>query len=319
MNTSYASQQDYETAIQSAASQWNNAGAYFQFSQGSDVSYNKGNEPDGIYQVAWYFENNTPNHAITVVDHPDGVNITKVETYFNQNYIFSANPTSDQLDIWSTACHEFGHWLYLGDETSSSCSPNVMYKYLADGDVTHRYLTQDDKDGIKYIYGNIQGIEDYITLTEDLDHYDVNHTYVGYIHRNFVDVSPIGDYIVSWDNWKITASYGCGEVQLYGGSSGDFVLQNLPDGYLWERDVNGYVIGTLSTGGTDNDGVHHTASIPIKIGNVPNTFITSGTLTSDTYWCGNISLTGTVTVPSGYPMSLICLPAGRDVGHILFL
>jgi parallel beta-helix repeat protein len=87
---------------------------------------------------------------------------------------------------------------------------------------------------------------------------------------------------------------------LYDSPNSNFEIPDLPEGYHWNRDENGYVIGTLSTGGTDNDGVHHTASVPIKISNVPNTFITQGNLTADTtFWCGDISLTGTVTVPSG--------------------
>ena len=161
------------------------------------------------------------------------------------------------------------------------------------------------------------GIEDGIYISEDLTHYDINHLYVGYIHRTFVDVAPYGDYIVSWDNWQIRASYGCGDILLYDGS-GAFQLPSLPDGYPWERDGNGYVIGTLSTGGTDNDGFHHTASLPIKISSVPNTFITSGTLTTDTYWCGTISLTGSITVPSGItltvnPGTVVKFPSGASL------
>lgn len=32
---------------------------------------------------------------------------------------------------------------------------------------------------------------------------------------------------------------------------------------------------------------------------MPNYTITSGTLSNDTYWCGDISITGTITVPTG--------------------
>ena len=75
----------------------------------------------------------------------------------------------------------------------------------------------------------------------------------------------------------------------------------------------------MSTGGTDNTGSHHSAAIPIKISNVPNTFITQGSLTKDTtYWCGDFSLTGTVTVPSGKvlkvsPTSRIKFPSNASL------
>ena len=312
--TSFATQQDYENAIDSAAAQWDNAGANFKFAKGSDVNYSQGNEPSDISQVGYYINDQDSSNAITVPYVWDGTDtLAKVETYLNQAYIFSANPNSDELDIWTTAAHEFGHWLDLLDETDPSCSQNVMYKYLANGNTSRRYLTQDDKDGIISIYGDaITGIKDYITITEDLNYYNVNQYYLNYIHASFVDEDGDGgsEGITSWDNWQIKASYSCGEVLLYDNPSPDFELPNLPSGYLWNRDANGYVIGTLSIGGTDNDGVHHTASMPIKIGNVPNTFITSGTLTSNTTWCGDVSLTGTITVPSGI---MLTINAGANI------
>jgi len=80
---------------------------------------------------------------------------------------------------------------------------------------------------------------------------------------------------------------------------GSFEIPTLPAGYSWKRDINGNVIGTLTISAIDNDDIYHEASQPIYIQNVPNTFISSGTLTSNTVWCGTITLTGSITVPEG--------------------
>jgi matrixin len=45
--------------------------------------------------------------------------------------------------------HEFGHWLYLGDNDDPF---SVMYAYIGRGEM-RRDLTQDDIDGIRYLYG----------------------------------------------------------------------------------------------------------------------------------------------------------------------
>ena len=104
-------------AIDGAASKWNSAGANFTFTKGTDVNYDYPNVPDGIFQVGWYVDAMQSAHAITICDYPNGV-ITKVETYFNDYYYFSPTPDNTQFDLLSVILHEFGHWLYLADETS---------------------------------------------------------------------------------------------------------------------------------------------------------------------------------------------------------
>ncbi len=201
--------------------------------------------------------------------------------------------------------HEMGHLVGLGHR-DNLIPPVVMNKMTNINNYVFN-LTDEDKDQRSAVCdynGTPTGIEDYIWLYDDEPNYpyNVNTPYVGRVHQSFQDVYPYGDYIVAWDNWKVKASYGCGKVLVY--ESNDYSsyinIPTLPNGYLWNRDANGNVLATLSTGGTDNDNYHHTATIPIKIGNVPNSFVTSGTLTADTtYWCGDITVTGTITVPSG--------------------
>ena len=267
-------------------------GSNFTFNKGPDVSYDMGTEPDGFNQVGYYFPvPANPDHAITVVDW-SGTTISKCETYFDQNYIFSANPASNQIDILSTILHEFGHWLYLDDETAASCSTNVMYKYLGQGDTSRRKLTSDDKNGIIEIYGSsTTGIEDDIVITRTTTNYNVNQEYVGDISATFVDNWPYGNYITHWSNWQINASSTCGNVLVYQNQSSSIDIPSLPNGYLWNRDNNGNVLATLSISATENDGTILNASAPITISGVPNTFIMSGTLASNTTWCGNFTIT----------------------------
>ena len=132
--TNDASEQDWKNAINSAVAQWNGAGANFEFNQGSDVSYDPNTEPAGVYQLGWYAQSGDPTTAYTnVTDDPNNsAVITKVETYFNEAYDYSANPSSTQLDIWTIAVHELGHWLDLQSETDPGCSsrssPNLCVK-----------------------------------------------------------------------------------------------------------------------------------------------------------------------------------------------
>lgn len=71
------------------------------------------------------------------------------------------------------------------------------------------------------------------------------------------------------------------------------------------RDQYGNVIASIRTSGIDNDGHTHYASEVITIGNVPYTFITSGTLTSNTYWCGFVDITGNITVPQNISLNIL--------------
>ncbi|MBU0558733.1 MAG: M23 family metallopeptidase [Bacteroidetes bacterium] len=120
---------------------------------------------------------------------------------------------------------------------------------------------------------------------------------------NFVDADYSGTYVNSWDNWKCYASYGCGEVLIMNSQS--FNIPSLPDGYNWERDGNGNVIARMEIGGTDSDGFHHTASADIKISGVTTNFITSGTLTSNTTWCGDLTITGNIVIPIGKQLTIL--------------
>ena len=77
LGTSFATQQDYENAIDSAVSQWNRAGVNFQFNKGSDVSYDPNTEPDGVYQLG----NSTVEPCRIFKVSPDGTVTLPVKTF----------------------------------------------------------------------------------------------------------------------------------------------------------------------------------------------------------------------------------------------
>lgn len=156
---------------------------------------------------------------------------------------------------------------------------------------------------LKFYYpANPVGVEDYIWINLPATNLSTNQNY--WITPTFVDVWPYGDYIVQWNPWKIEAFHSCDGVVIFEGSGSLVNIPTLPSGYLWNRDDNGFVNAKISISGVDNDGVLHEASANIKIINVPNNFITSGTLNSNTVWKGCVQLVGDITVPSGVSLTI---------------
>lgn len=199
-----------------------------------------------------------------------------------------------------TITHELGHVLGL-----AHCSyryPNtIMNADPPVGDFAAPNPKTYDIQGVNILRGLVTGIEDYISVQSDGHPFNINQTYVGCITSQFIDNWPQGDYIVSWDPLQIKALSNCGEILV---CEGPINIPPFSNGYFWKRDANGYVLAKAYKGGTDNDGIHHIGSTPILIAGVPNTFVTSGTLTSNTYWCGDITITGNIIVPSGLSLTV---------------
>ena len=125
---STATQQQWETAIDSAAAQWDNAGANFRFIKGTDVDWAMGSEPTGGYQLSYNYISGSDDVAVTSViaessDYYPADTLVSVETYFNTYYDFVPSPpatASNDIDIRTDAVHELGHWLDLEDEQSDA-------------------------------------------------------------------------------------------------------------------------------------------------------------------------------------------------------
>lgn len=119
-------------AVYMAATEWNSAGADFRI-LGSDTS--------GNTLTSGYYGDENWLAETSVYGYP---HIYEVDTVFNTRYTWYTD--GNQYDVQSSATHEFGHWLMLWHTSYSNA---IMYQYY-NGE---RDLTQDDIDGIIYIYG----------------------------------------------------------------------------------------------------------------------------------------------------------------------
>jgi hypothetical protein len=130
---------DWRNEVLYAAYTWNWAGSNFTF------NYDASSDNQVLtyyYGVPW------PIAETYVYDNP----ITWVIEYFNTSCTFSIDGSSG-YDVNTVALHEFGHWLQLLDipEYQFWHIGKVMY-----GTYTgiKQSLTQDEIDGIIYIYGS---------------------------------------------------------------------------------------------------------------------------------------------------------------------
>jgi hypothetical protein len=70
----------------------------------------------------------------------------------NTHYIWSTTGAAGVYDLQNIGTHELGHSLSLGDLYSPSDSEVTMYGYASAGETKKRTLSQDDIDGIAYLY-----------------------------------------------------------------------------------------------------------------------------------------------------------------------
>ena len=72
------------------------------------------------------------------------------DAHFDEDEMWSVNLPPSGVDLHTVAAHEFGHSLGLAHSTVSGA---LMYPYYGG---PHRYLAQDDIDGIQALYGVLQ-------------------------------------------------------------------------------------------------------------------------------------------------------------------
>lgn len=114
--------------------------------------------------------------------------------------------------------HEFGHIVGLEYSPISLGDPPNVMDYSAPFANMPLLLTDHDNAAIVDLCFHNDtpvGIEDYIYISLQNNSYYTNTYYFSpYIQSNFVDEYPYGDYIVSWEGYKIYANYGCSEVLI---------------------------------------------------------------------------------------------------------
>jgi len=92
--------------------------------------------------------------AITYVYATSTTPITNVSTTFNENFSFDPNipPSPTSFSIQNVMTHEFGHWLFLQDITTSGCTDVTMWYSIPHGETSKIDLEDADKNGINYQY-----------------------------------------------------------------------------------------------------------------------------------------------------------------------
>lgn len=128
----------YKQCVRDAADTWSDAGSSFSFNYDSWEVTSK---------VDWTNLGSDGPTATSDIA-PYGSSIQWVVTDINSALSWTTSPSSSYppYDIQTTALHEFGHWLSLGDTYLDGTAMLWIY----DGSV--RSLSQDDINGINYIY-----------------------------------------------------------------------------------------------------------------------------------------------------------------------
>jgi len=140
------------SAIQSAANTWSNAGSRFVFQYGGTATSGFGY--DGINVISFAnLGSSTIIGQATYWFNSSGI-IREADIQFNTQFPFSADPTptSNKMDLQTTALHELGHWLNILDLYGDNDSSKAMYGYGSYG-VVKRILNSGDQSGIRWIYG----------------------------------------------------------------------------------------------------------------------------------------------------------------------
>lgn len=135
----------WRTAISSAANTWTNVSTSaftlsntdpFQPSNGNDVRV-------GTIDNAYV--------ALTSV-YASPTLITKTILTFSNNKTFATNGSIGAYDVQDIATHEFGHWVFLADQGSSSCSASTMKTPVYYGETFRRSLDTSDINGVSWQY-----------------------------------------------------------------------------------------------------------------------------------------------------------------------
>lgn len=114
---------------------------------------------DSYSDILRYNSGNTGKLALTTARGASPT-ITQVDTVFNTYYSFSTSGAAGYYDMRNTMTHEFGHWLFLADLSSTSSpsycnssSESTMCGTATTGETRKRSIATDDKNGIVAIYG----------------------------------------------------------------------------------------------------------------------------------------------------------------------
>lgn len=125
----------------------------------------------------------------------------------------------------------------------------------------------------------------------------------------FIDNDPFGNYIISNHNWELNVLHNQGIYTLatgttpYYDNTWEVNIGSLPSGYCWIRNYEEKIIGVVKVNAYDNDLTTHDDTYYIYFTDVPPP-TTNGYLMQSEIWCGDLTITGTVTVLAGLTLTI---------------
>jgi tetratricopeptide (TPR) repeat protein len=259
-------------------------------------------ESFGEYEFVYYSPSSPTGFAQT------SIYLNKSSSFEYEWSLALENPGVDYAPFKPILLHELGHLIGLGHISNTDRSyvmslggPHNQFLFL---------LTFCDKDGLASLcdfFGTPVGIEDAINIESGPSSFSPSNN-VTYSAR-FYDIPP-SSYMYNW-NWEINLFHGEGTYSYVSGSTTgwnytewSFTAPSLPTGYCWFRDDNNNVIGVVKVSGTDSDGHYQEDIQEVALQNIPNN-TTSGALTSNETWCGNMNITGNLTVPADITLEIL--------------
>jgi len=149
------------SAIQTGATTWSNAGACFDFGNGSTGSSRNGGVSDGYNVVSFGNTGGAVAGTYIWVYRSNRKCISEVDLVFDHVYWNFGAPacgSANKFDLQNVATHEFGHWLCLADLYGTGDYNLTMYGYVDYGECKNNDLYAGDITGIKAIYGTCAGM-----------------------------------------------------------------------------------------------------------------------------------------------------------------
>jgi parallel beta-helix repeat protein len=269
------------TAINAAASSWNNAYALFSLDYDSPCSTTSLNTSDAYNDIFWGTPSDPTANAETWTSSANGT-IYSCDVVFNNNRNWT-----NLFDIQTIALHEFGHWLKLtdlyGDIDNGTMNDKAKVMYGINNGGQKRSLQSDDIAGIQYIYGvgNVTGIGGGGTPTTfPQTPTNIQATISG--QNVVITFNEVTNGIVNFNVYRNNIQIGNASYissQKYGYTDNN-ALQYFPSSY--------YITVTNSLGTT--------ASVPI--------IFPSSTINSSTNWSGVVYITSNVTLSSGNMLAI---------------
>jgi hypothetical protein len=160
INNAFAA--SFQTAMRTSDATWDASGSRFRFNYAGTTSRNPNiwsYSSDGYSDIGYTDAGNNGKTASTS-GYASGSTLEEIDTTFNTYYGLTTVGAAGKHDVQDIMTHDFGHWLFLLDRTSTS-SPSycgsssrvTMCSANAAGETYRRSLQTDDKNGIKAIYG----------------------------------------------------------------------------------------------------------------------------------------------------------------------